>query len=209
MKALFVHGMGRTPVSGWPMLWHLKRHGLNVTTFRYSTVREDFEGIKRRLVSRLSLFSGQGGYILIGHSLGGLLLMEALAAMQPGVKGPEYLFLLGTPLHASALARHFRNNWVYQRITGDCGQLLGSDLRMEALHPTVVPTVAIVGTLGLSWKAGPFHGELNDGVVSISEVSAVWLQNLVRVHTVHTMLPASKKVSNVILETLGHKRLAS
>ena len=208
MKALFVHGMGRTPVSGWPMLWHLKRHGLDVTTFRYSTVREDFEGIKRRLVSRLSLFPGQGGYILIGHSLGGLLLLEALAAMPPGVRGPEYLFLLGTPLHASALARRFRNNWIYQLIAGDCGQLLGSDLRMGRLHPTAVPTVAIVGTLGLPWKMGPFRGELNDGVVSISEAAAEWLQNLVRIHTVHTMLPASRKVSGVILETLGHKCLA-
>ncbi|MDD1611798.1 MAG: hypothetical protein LUQ57_01510 [Methylococcaceae bacterium] len=35
MQALFVHGMGRSPLSGWPILLRLNANGMKVSTFRY------------------------------------------------------------------------------------------------------------------------------------------------------------------------------
>ena len=58
----------------------------------------------------------------------------------------------------------------------------------------------IVGTGGRSWKDSLFGGELNDGVVSVSEASAEWIIDQVRVPTVHTFLPSSKRVAEIILE---------
>lgn len=37
MRVLFVHGMGRTPLSGWPLLHRLRQAGLRTTTFGYTT----------------------------------------------------------------------------------------------------------------------------------------------------------------------------
>jgi pimeloyl-ACP methyl ester carboxylesterase len=204
MRALFVHGMGRSPLSGGPLLWHLKRRGLSTSTFWYSTAFENFEAIKARLVARLIALARQGDYVVIGHSLGGVLLREAIASLPQGTLRPKRLFFLATPVSASNLARRFRNNLVYRALTGDCGQLLGSDSRMTALSPVSVPTTAIVGTRGLPWKPDPFRGESNDGVVSLSEVSADWIHDRVQIHIVHTLLPASRMVAEAILGRLAH-----
>jgi len=203
MQVLFAHGMGRSPVSGWPMLRQLKRRGIAVGTFGYVTARVDFDAIKQRLQSRLACVARQGDYAVVGHSLGGVLLRAALAELPPAVPLPKRLFLLATPVHASRLARKFQRRFAYRLLTGDCGQFLASDERMTALPPPRVPTTAIIGTRGLPWKPDPFCGEPNDGVVAVSETCADWLTDRVRIPAVHTLMPASRIVAEIILHRLS------
>lgn len=203
MQVLFVHGMGRSPVSGWPMLWQLKRRGIAVGTFGYATARADFEAIKQRLQSRIARIARQGDYAVVGHSLGGVLLRAALAELPPEVPLPKRLFLLASPVRASRLAHKFRRRFTYRLLTGDCGQLLASDERMMALPPPRVPTTAIIGTRGLPWKPDPFCGEPNDGVVAVSETCADWLADQVRIPAVHALVPASRAVADIILQRLS------
>jgi pimeloyl-ACP methyl ester carboxylesterase len=203
MQLLFVHGMGRSPVSGWPMLRQLKRRGIAVATFGYLTARADFDAIRRRLQARIVRLARRGDYAVVGHSLGGVLLRAALADLPPEVPLPKRLFLLATPVHASRLARKFQRRFAYRMLTGDCGQLLASDARMAALPPPRVPTTAIVGTRGLPWRPDPFGGEPNDGVVAVSETCADWLTDQVRIPAVHTLMPASRAVAEIILDRLA------
>ncbi|WP_265949935.1 esterase/lipase family protein [Dechloromonas sp. A34] len=84
MQALFVHGMGRSPLSGWPLLRQLQRAGLKTATFGYLVSVDDFSSITARLVSRIEQLAAGGDYILIGHSLGGVLLRAAVGALPPG-----------------------------------------------------------------------------------------------------------------------------
>ncbi|UVE18470.1 hypothetical protein NVV93_03450 [Pseudomonas sp. LS44] len=203
MQALFVHGMGRSPLSGWPLLWQLKRAGLKTSTYGYSVSLEDFAGIKARLVSTISALAELGDYVLIGHSLGGVLLRAAVNGLPPGVRSPHHVFLLGSPLQPTLLAQRLGTNPIYRTLTRDCGQLLGSVTRMAEIGPVSAPTTGIAGVRGLSGKRSPFSGELNDGVVSISEVSAEWLTDQVRVPSVHTLLPSSKRVGDIILERVA------
>ena len=51
MQVLFVHGMGRSPLSGWPMLLQLKRAGLKIGTFGYAVSMK----IRKRLASKILL----------------------------------------------------------------------------------------------------------------------------------------------------------
>lgn len=203
MHALFVHGMGRSPLSGWPLLKQLKRAGLKTSTFGYSVSLEDFAGIKRRLVSRISLLAERGDYVLIGHSLGGVLLRAAVNSLPPETRRPRHVFLLGSPLRPAFFAQRLGTNPIYRALTRDCGQLLGSVTRMSEVGPVPVPTTGIVGVRGLSRKRSPFRGELNDGVVSISEVSAEWLTDQVQVPIVHTLLPSSRRVAEIILQRVA------
>ena len=46
---------------------------------------------------------------------------------------PLRVFLLGSPVQASRLARRLGRNALYRLFTGDCGQLLGSDERMASV----------------------------------------------------------------------------
>lgn len=204
LEALFVNGMGRSPLSGWPLMRALRRSGLQTSSFGYVVASEDFRTITERLATRISRLAEQGDYVVIGHSLGGLLLRAALNTLPPGVRLPKYIFLLGSPVRSSRIAVTLNRNPVFRALTRDCGQLLGSEQRMAEIGTVrAVPIVGIAGIKGWSWKHGPFGAELNDGVVSLSEVSAEWLTEQVTLPVVHTLLPASKQVIKVILKRLG------
>src|ERR1035437_9581561 len=97
MQALFIHGMGRIPLSGWRMLRELRSRGIDTSTFGYATALQNFSQIVNRLSSQIMRLADAGEYILIGHSLGGLLLRSALAALPAGTRAPTRVFLLGSP----------------------------------------------------------------------------------------------------------------
>ncbi|MEO8545568.1 MAG: hypothetical protein ABI434_18445 [Burkholderiaceae bacterium] len=202
MQVLFVHGMGRSPLSGWPMLSRLQRAGLKTCTFGYCVSVADFATIRHRLVRRIAQLAAQGDYVLVGHSLGGVLLRAALHALPGTVAAPRHLYLLGSPMHASRLAQRLQGHLVYRAMTGDCGQLLASQTRMDGIGPVAVATTCIVGTKGIALTGGPFGAEPNDGVVGLSEVSADWVGEQICVPVLHSWLPSSWLVSDILLQCL-------
>lgn len=202
LQVLFVHGMGRTPLSGARMLRRLRARGLATETFGYLVACEDFETIRDRLVRRLSALGRRGEYVLIGHSLGGVLLRAALCRLPAQVRPPRTLFLLGSPVQPARLARRLGRWRLFRLLTGDCGRLLGSAERMAELGPAVVPTVVIAGTTGLRGRWSPFGQELNDGVVALAETAAPWAAEQLREPVLHTLLPASRRVTARIIERL-------
>jgi pimeloyl-ACP methyl ester carboxylesterase len=201
MVVLFVHGMGRTPISGWPLLRRLRQAGMKTGTFVYVSAFEDFDSIVTRLKNRIERLAATGSYIVVGHSLGGLLLRAALNALSDGTALPRHVYLLGSPILPSRLAIKLKRNLIFRALAGDCGQLLGSPERMSSIAPLDVPTTGIAGVRGFLSHAS-FGQEINDGVVSISEVSAAWLSTQVCVPVVHTLLPSSSVVADVIMAGL-------
>lgn len=208
MQTLFIHGMGRSPLSGWPMLWQLKRAGHQVATFGYIASVEDFSTITARLVARIEKLAAQGDYILIGHSLGGVLLRAAINALKPETRQPRQVFLLGSPMRPARLAQRLQGKLLFRLQTGDSGRLLGSEARMREIASLSAPTTVIIGTRGMSTKHGPFAGEENDGLVALSEATAPWVSDEVRVPVIHTFLPISRRVSAVILQRLADMPMA-
>lgn len=103
MQALFVHGMGRSPLSGWPMLHRLRRGSIATESFAYATSIEGFSAIRARLGKRICRLAAGGDYVLIGHSLGGILIRAALENLPESTRLPSRGFLLGSPVRASRL----------------------------------------------------------------------------------------------------------
>jgi pimeloyl-ACP methyl ester carboxylesterase len=206
MQVLYVHGMGRTPASGWLILRQLRLAGLQTTTFAYSVSRESFAQITARLAARVGAMLEEEELVLIGHSLGGVLLREAVSLLSPLSRQPSHLFLLGSPVQPSYWARRLSKYTLFRIVTKDCGELLGSRTRMLAISQPNVRTTGIAGTRGISGWLGPFGTEPNDGVVSLAEVSAEWLEDQVCVAVVHTLLPSSRRVAAVILQRLMHNK---
>src|SRR5262245_47294186 len=164
--------MGRSQASGWPLLWQLKRAGLATSAFGYAVSREDFDAITVRLVAKIRLLAMHDDYVLIGHSLGGVLLRAAVNRLPGEMRPAQRMFLLGSPLQPARLGQRFYAHPIYRLFTRDCGQLLGSATRMAAIGAVNVPTTSIAGTRGPAAQHGPFGGELNDGVLTVSEVTA-------------------------------------
>ena len=202
MKVLFVHGMGRSPLSAWPMLWRLRQAGLGTSTFGYFVSREDFSEIVVRLLARITCLADQGDYAVIGHSLGGVLLREAISQLPPSVPRPCHLFLLGSPVRPARLAQRLNAYLAFRLLTADCGQLLGSVQRMAAVERSMVPTTAVIGIKGLPFAWGPFGGEPNDGIVAVSEGVAEWLTDQVHIDVPHVFLPSSQRVAEIVLQRL-------
>lgn len=202
MQLLFVHGMGRSPLSGWPMLWPLRRAGFRTATFGYMTSLEDADGIVRRLAVRLAALGAQGDYAVIGHSLGGVLLRAAIGRLPAGTGRPRHLFLLGSPVGVTRLAVRLQHQPVYRLFTRDCGQMLASAARMAAIGAATVPVTSVVGMRGWSGPRSPFGLEANDGVVALSEVEADWITDQVRLPIVHTLLPGSARVAGIVRDRL-------
>jgi pimeloyl-ACP methyl ester carboxylesterase len=202
LQALFVHGMGRSPLSGWPLLRRLKGAGLETQTFGYAVTIHGFSAIAERLSARIEQLARQGDYILIGHSLGGVLIRAALAGLHADVPRPRHLFLLGSPVQPSRLARRLRFNPIFRALTRDCGQLLGSGRRMRGIKVPNVPVTAVTGTRAAPRVLGLFGNEPNDGIVSASETFADWIEDRVEIPVVHTLLPSSLEAADAILRRL-------
>ncbi|MHB8915992.1 MAG: esterase/lipase family protein [Thiobacillus sp.] len=203
MIVLFIHGMGRTPLSGWRLLHHIRGAGLKTHTFSYSVAFEKYDAIVARLRAQIASLAATDDYIVIGHSLGGVLLRAALNSLPPGTALPRHVYLLGSPILASRIAARLQNNKLFRIFTSDCGQLLGSLDRMNAIGPPAVPVTGIVGTRGIANRFGIFADEVNDGLVSVSEVSAPWLTSCVQVPIFHTLLPSSAQVADIILHDMA------
>jgi len=202
MQVLFVHGMGRTPLSGWPLLRRLRRAGYRTHTFGHWVSRHSFVTIAGRLGQRLEQIGRDGEYVLVGHSLGGVLLREALRTASPAIRAPQRLFLLGSPVQVSSVAARLGRNPLYRLFTGDCGRMLGSAERMGAIGSPAVPVTAIVGVKGWSLVAALLPREPHDGIVTVAETGAPWLTDVVPLPVAHMLLPSDARVSQVILDRL-------
>ena len=202
MQALFVHGLGRSPLSALPLIWRLKKHGVAASSIFYFATFQNFDSITRRLCDKIISLASKGDYILIGHSLGGVLIRNAVASLPPGTRLPSRIFLLASPVRPSRIAKYLSRNWLFWLATRDCGQLLSSEERMQEIAPCNVPTTSIIGTRGLYGKLSPFGDEANDGIVSETEVAAPWISEEIRVPVIHTYMPSNKRVSQLIIERI-------
>lgn len=204
MQILFVHGMGRSPISGTPMLWRLRRQGHHVEVVAYLAATELFDDIVQRVKDKIYQLAAQGDYVLVGHSLGGVLLRAALQQMSDLATRPRHLFLLGSPVHPPRLANKSQNELGFQLFSGDCGQMLTSKRRLGAIDmPTDVAVTAVVGTRGFVLTKKYFLDEPNDGVVSESEVTHEDIENVEHINVIHTFLPSSRKVTDIILRKVS------
>lgn len=185
-----------------PLLRRLKKLGHSTHSIFYMAPFEGFQSIKNRLVKKITEIPPQDEYVLIGHSLGGVLIRGAIAALPQGARLPNRVFLLGSPIRSSRVARFFSNNWIFRIATRDCGRLLSSDERMQQIEPCIVPTTSIVGTRGFYGRFSPFGSEINDGVVAESEIAADWINEVIHVPTIHTYMPSSRRVSQLVIERL-------
>jgi len=134
-----------------------------------------------------------------------VLVRAAVAALPPGTRLPRQVFLLGSPIQPSHLAQKLQHNWGFRALAGDCGQLLASPTRMDAIGPAKAPTICIQGSTGWRGRISPFKHELNDGLVAVSEASAAWATEMTQVPVLHTYMPSNRLVSQLILARIANQ----
>jgi hypothetical protein len=194
LRAILVHGMGRTPAAMLVLAARLRAAGLRPDLFAYSAALEGWEGCVGRLKGFIDRRAAGTDFVVVGHSLGTVLLRAALPRL---ARPPVACFLLAPPTQASLAARRFAPRRLYRLLTGEMGQKLASQPFMEALPLPAVPTRIYAGTGGPRGRYAFFGNEPNDGVLAVRETRLADIP-LRTVPSLHTFIMNSRVVTEDI-----------
>jgi pimeloyl-ACP methyl ester carboxylesterase len=197
MHVVLIHGMGRTPLSMLRVRRRLREAGHHAVLFGYSPTFESLEGASARLAKRIAAFGGES-YALVGHSLGSVIIRNALARLPAP---PVACAFLAPPMVACRAARFFSRFWLYRILTGEMGQLLADAGFMQRLPLPLAPTRVYAGTAGPRRTWLPFGTEANDGILSASEAKGSFA-DAIEVPSLHTFIMHSRVVADDIARFL-------
>jgi pimeloyl-ACP methyl ester carboxylesterase len=173
---LLLHGIWNARAWVGPLAWRLRARGFNVDTFGYSSV---FGGPDVAVPQLLERLKDSGPVSLVGHSLGGLVALEALR-QQPDLPVSRVV-CLGSPLRGSGTARSLADHG-WSLALGRSSELLLDGLPAWEGRAQVG---LIAGSVphGLGSLLGAI-GEASDGTVALDETHLPGLAD-------HCVVPAS------------------
>jgi len=186
-----------------PLAARLESAGLRCHTFGYRGRARPVEAHAERL-ARFARALGPAHFV--GHSLGGLVVLQALAG-EPALEA-GHVVLLGTPangcLAGRRLARHPLGRW----FLGESGALWneGRSCRWERREPLGV----LAGTvaLGLGRLFGTLPGP-NDGVVRVEETTVDGMRERVALPLGHSQMLFSARVAALVASFLKDGRFGA
>lgn len=176
---VLVHGL-------WLVGWTLKPMARYLGKLGYKTRTESYDSVFRapeanaEAVAEAIRDTGAETVHLVGHSLGGLVLMSALER-HPDLP-PGRIVLMGTPLAGSAAARAFAHLPGGQWLLGESRRILDEGLE-HALPEREIGMIAGRLPIGMGGVLTNLEGP-HDGTVSVAETRHPDL-------TDHAVLPAS------------------
>ncbi|MEM7029201.1 MAG: alpha/beta hydrolase [Chloroflexota bacterium] len=194
MQIVLIHGQGRTPAAMSILAWRLRQH--KVIQFGYVCAYQTFEQIVERFVRRIRNTTDSEPYIIVAHSLGGLITRASLPYLEDHL--PEHVIMLGTPNQPAAWAKKVGHNPLYRFYTGDCGQKLSQPHFYETLPLPNVATTIVAGTKGLKGDHSPFGDQPNDMIVAVEETKLGPDTPIVEISTVHTFMMNKRGVAKII-----------
>ena len=188
-RVLILHGIWNTRSWLLPLAWRLRSQGFVVDTFGYASVFGGPEQAVPQLVQRLQRL---GPVSLVGHSLGGLVALEALRR-SPALQVPRVV-CLGSPLCGSGTARSMAEHG-WSAALGRSGDLLLHglpDWQGQAEVGLIAGSVAH----GLGAMMGALEGE-SDGTVGLAETRLPGLADHCVVPVSHSGLVLSPEVATL------------
>lgn len=207
MRVFLLHGLARTAASMSVLAYRLKRAGHHPSSFGYQVLTRSVDEVVERFRGRVERVLAEDRardattivpYALVGHSLGGLVARLAAPDLPPGLRR---IVLLAPPNRAPAIAATLAKNLLFRAVTRDAGRQLTEAAFFARLPAPEVPTLVVAGTRGPRAPWLPFRGELNDGIVRVSETRLDGAP-LVLVHGVHTFLMNRRDVAQTVLQFL-------
>jgi len=161
-RVLLLHGIWNAKAWLAPLARRLRNEGMEVEVFGYPSVLGGPDIAVPRLIARLR---GSQSVSLIGHSLGGLVALQALRS-EPDLP-VDRVVCLGSPLRGSGAARGLASRpWTSPALGRSAGLLQAGFERWEGR-----PQVGVVAgnvARGLGRHFARFEGD-SDGTVGLEE----------------------------------------
>ena len=193
-RVLLVHGLWYGRPGMLRLARRLRKRGWACELFGYSSVFTAPDSNVKRLAERVAGLQDQDDapLHLVGHSLGGLVILKMLADWHTELDGGRVV-LLGSPLNGSAVARRMLGNRLLKPWVGRAAKLL--DAGLDDL-PGDREVAAIAGTSSLG--VGRLFADLekpHDGTVTVAETKVPGLADHLELPVSHTGLVLSRNVA--------------
>lgn len=192
-RVVLVHGLWMNGLAMLPLAWGLERCGFKVVRYGYRSVRRGLEENARRLAA---VCEKTGAPLhLVGHSLGGLVIMAMMRAY-PHI-AVHRVVLIGSPYADSAAARGMAR-FAWSR--GLLGQTIQDWLHQPRPQlPDGVELGVIAGDtsigLGRLFVSLPAP---NDGVVILGETRVPRASDSIVMHISHSAMLVSSVVARAV-----------
>ena len=198
-RVLLVHGLWMPPLAMHRFASRLEEAGYDTDIAGYRSIVGSTDAAVRQLRDRLR--GGPATHVL-GHSLGGLMVLEALRA-EPTLPVARVV-CLGTPLCGSAVANTLSRHALTTLYLGRSAALLRAGC---TARPGRVDVGMIAGNRprGLGALVARFGGA-HDGTVSVDETRVPWLSDHVVIDASHSGLLFSAEAARQAIGFLRHGR---
>lgn len=200
---VLVHGLW---LVGWtlkPLARHLEKGGFETRTESYDSVHRSPEANAEAVADAVS-DTGAPRVHLVGHSLGGLVILSALSH-HPELP-PGRVVLMGTPLAGSAAARAFAHMPGGDWLLGESRRILSEGLG-HALPEREIGMIAGRLPLGMGGVMTRLDGP-HDGTVSVAETRHPDLADHCVLPVSHMSMLLSQKVNEQVVRFLAEGRFS-
>ena len=201
-QVILAHGLWVPGVVMQPLAARLARAGFRCHTFSYMGAGRPLDAHAERL-ARMARSIGPAHFV--GHSLGGLVLLEALSR-QPGIAAGRVV-LLGTPARGCYAGRRIARYPAGRWFLGQSEALWREGRAAHWTRPEALGVVAGSLPFGLGRIFGPLPG-VNDGVVSLEETAVEGMAERVVLPIGHSAMLVSARVAAQVAAFLAHGKFA-
>lgn len=200
MKIIILHGLYMHGLVMQPLSLRLKKLGYQTQTLTYNTVNIDEEKVFQSIDKALSTTTGN---VLVGHSLGGLMIKHYLASRRPALQQISHVVAIGSPLKGASIVTKIQELGL--------GAMLGNSpkhgLNMhEDIWDFPQKLGSIAGTIPLG--ARPFllmdTQTMSDGTVTVEETKISGMTDHVLTKNSHTSMIYSRYIPDQIDHFIQH-----
>ncbi|MGR5237108.1 esterase/lipase family protein [Vibrio alfacsensis] len=202
MKVIILHGLYMHGLVMQPLSQQLRKFGYETKVLSYNTVSINEESLFESIDHALNPLTAN---VLVGHSLGGLMIKRYLANRQPTTSLISHVVAIGSPLKGASIVTRIQNIGL--------GAILGNSPyhglnKHEDVWTFPQKLGSIAGTLAIGARQILIRDDhtLSDGTVTVEETRLEGMHDHIEAKQTHTSLIYNTFVPEQIDHFIRHDR---
>jgi pimeloyl-ACP methyl ester carboxylesterase len=186
MKIVILHGLYMHGVVMLPLGQRLEKLGYKTQVVSYNTlaINED------RLFTEIDEALEEKGNVLLGHSLGGLMIKRYLASRKPSTEKISHVVALSSPIKGASIADKLQSMG-FGKMLGNAAEHGLVPHEDHWLFPQHLGCIS--GTLPVGIRPMLLDKERSDGTVTVEETKITGMAAHVEIKSSHTSIIYSRK----------------